>query len=115
MSTPSLRTIRSITTIPPRQRRCWRNPRTLKMRTNKPAGFRRLLLREHAPALETREAMPRPTTFDAATRSIEAVIASTTPVRRTDTRGSFWEVLDPAGLDLDVTRGASVLDSHVRG
>jgi phage head maturation protease len=79
------------------------------MRTNN------LLLRDHAPVLETRDAMPRPTTFDASALTIEAVIASTTPVRRADSKGAFWEVLDPAGLDLAVTRGSSILDSHVRG
>jgi hypothetical protein len=74
-----------------------------------------LFLREAALVLEHRDAMPRPTTFNDADLTIEAVIASTTPVKRMDAKGSFWEVLDPAGLDLDVTRGSSILDSHVRG
>jgi hypothetical protein len=75
----------------------------------------RLLLRDSAIVLERRDAMPRPTTFDEGARTIEAVIASTTPVKRADSKGQFWEILDPAGLDLEVTRGSSILDSHVRG
>jgi phage head maturation protease len=71
-----------------------------------------LLLRENTIDLAHRDAIPRPRTFDAEALTIEAVIASTTPVRRRDTRGDFMEVLDPAGLDLGVTRGASVLNSH---
>ncbi|MCC8936873.1 HK97 family phage prohead protease [Bradyrhizobium sp. Arg68] len=74
-----------------------------------------LLLRESAIDLTRRDATPRPRTFDAEAMTIEAVIASTTPVRRRDARGDFMEVLDPAGLDLGVTRGASVLDSHQQG
>ncbi|MCA1453977.1 Mu-like prophage major head subunit gpT family protein [Bradyrhizobium sp. BRP22] len=71
-----------------------------------------LLLRESAIQLEHRDAIPRPRTFDETNLTIDAVIASTTPVRRRDQRGEFLEVLDPTGLDLAVTRGASVLDSH---
>jgi phage head maturation protease len=72
----------------------------------------RLLLREHATELATRDAIPRPASFNAEARTVEAVIASMTPVRRHDQRGSFLEILDPAGLDLAASRGASVLDSH---
>jgi hypothetical protein len=75
----------------------------------------KLILRDSAIVLEHRDAMPRPTTFDDKALTIEAVIASTTPVKRADAKGAFWEVLDPAGLDLEVTRGSSILDSHVRG
>lgn len=71
-----------------------------------------LLLRHSAIDLERRDAIPRPRTFDPEALTIEAVIASTTPVRRRDARGGFLEILDPSGLDLGVTRGASVLDSH---
>lgn len=74
-----------------------------------------LLLRESAVHLDRRDAIPRPRTFDAEAMTIEAVIASTTPVRRRDARGDFMEILDPSGLDLGVTRGASVLDSHMQG
>jgi hypothetical protein len=74
-----------------------------------------LLLRESAIDLNRRDAIPRPTSFDPEALTIEAVIASTTPVRRRDARGDFMEILDPSGLDLGVTRGASVLDSHMQG
>lgn len=74
-----------------------------------------LLIRESAVTLEHRDAMPRPNTFDAEALTIEAVIASTAPVRRHDQRGEYLEILDPTGLDLDTTRGASVLDSHAQG
>lgn len=74
-----------------------------------------LLTRDNHTALELRDAAMRPRTFDADNLTIEAVIASTTPVKRRDARGEYLEVLDPAGLDLSVTRGASVLDSHQQG
>jgi hypothetical protein len=75
----------------------------------------KMFFRDSAIVLERRDAMPRPTTFNADDLTIEATIASTTPVRRADSKGAFWEILDPAGLDLEVTRGSSILDSHVRG
>lgn len=71
-----------------------------------------LLTRNAAVPLERRDAKPKPQTFDAEARTIEATIASTTPVRRRDARGEFLEILDPAGLDLDSARGVSVLNSH---
>lgn len=74
--------------------------------------MRHILLRESAIPLERRDAMPRPRSFDPNALTIEAVIASNTPVRRRDARGEFLEILDPAGLDLATTRGASVLNSH---
>jgi phage head maturation protease len=123
--------------IPPPLRRFWRNPSKFKMRINRKTVpfldslenrqfenpsvseefffLTLLLLREHATALDTREALARPRSFDPEALTIEAVIASTTPVQRTDSKGQFWEVLDPAGLDLDVTRGSSILDSHRSG
>ena len=73
-----------------------------------------LLTRDNPAALVTRDATPRPTTFNAAERTIEAVIASANPVPRQDARGGFHEILDPAGLDVAGSRGASVLDSHNR-
>lgn len=71
-----------------------------------------LLKRELGSLLETRDAAPRPTTFDPRALTIEAVIASSAPVKRADARGAFVEILDPAGLDIGASRGASVLDSH---
>lgn len=74
-----------------------------------------LLFRDNPTPLEHRDALPRPNTFDAEALTIEAVIASDTPVKRRDQRGEYLEILDPAGLDLASTRGASVLDSHAQG
>jgi hypothetical protein len=74
--------------------------------------FNTLLLRQFDVALELRDAIPRPSSFNAETMSIEAVIASANPVPRQDARGPFHEILDPAGLDIAASRGASVLDSH---
>lgn len=71
-----------------------------------------LLTRNSAVPLERRDAKAKPQTFDADARTIEATIASTTPVRRRDARGEFLEILDPAGLDLESARGVSVLNSH---
>jgi phage head maturation protease len=59
-----------------------------------------------------REALSRPQSFNSERGTVEAVIASSTPVQRQDGRGSFNEVLDPGGLDVAASRGASVLDSH---
>jgi hypothetical protein len=73
---------------------------------------RQILLRESHVELQHRDAAARPRSFDPEAGTIEAVIASTTPVARRDARGSFREVLDPAGLDLASVRGVSVLDSH---
>ena len=73
-----------------------------------------LLTRERVHALETRDAIPRPRTFNPDARTVEAVIASANPVPRQDARGPFHEILDPAGLDIAGSRGASVLDSHDR-
>ena len=73
-----------------------------------------LLRRELSALLQTRDALPRPSTFDPQSRTVEAVIASASPVQRADGRGTYLEVLDPAGLDLAASRGASVLDSHMQ-
>ncbi|MGY4297138.1 hypothetical protein ACVWXN_005233 [Bradyrhizobium sp. i1.4.4] len=77
--------------------------------------MRHILLRESAIPLEHRDAVPRPRSFDPDALTIEAVIASNTPVRRRDARGEFLEILDPAGLDIATTRGASVLSNHNSG
>lgn len=72
-----------------------------------------LQFRENTVALATRDAAVRPATFDATARTVEAVIATDSPVRRTDASGNeFLEVLSIAGADLTTLRGASVLDSH---
>ena len=70
------------------------------------------LLRELCAPLETREAAMRPATFDGGANTVEAIIATDAAVPRRDARGSFLEILDVAGADLEALRGASVLDSH---
>ncbi|MBT9385628.1 HK97 family phage prohead protease [Pseudooceanicola sp. CBS1P-1] len=52
------------------------------------------------------------TTFDPKMRTVEAVIATTTPVMRRDERGVFAEVLDMATLDLSNAASLRLLDSH---
>src|SRR5580704_15496096 len=69
------------------------------------------LLRE-AVDLSRRDAIARPTTFDAKTRTIDAVIATNAPVQRRDVQGPYLEILDVSGADLAALRGASVLNSH---
>ena len=48
--------------------------------------------------------------YDAATRTFEAVIATMTPVLRSDAQGPFNEILDPATLG--ASAGMPLLDSH---
>ncbi|MCX7567132.1 Mu-like prophage major head subunit gpT family protein [Sulfitobacter sp. F26169L] len=48
--------------------------------------------------------------YDAATRTFEAVIATMTPVVRSDAQGPFNEILDPATLG--ASAGMPLLDSH---
>jgi len=50
--------------------------------------------------------------FDPEARTVEAVIATTTPVTRRDARGTFAEVLDFSTLDLTNAANLRVLDSH---
>ncbi|MEZ5752895.1 MAG: HK97 family phage prohead protease [Paracoccaceae bacterium] len=59
----------------------------------------------------TRAAQTRPNSFDPATRTVSAVIASPTPVPRRDSRGPFLEVLTADTLDLSAA-DLPVLDSH---
>jgi hypothetical protein len=78
------------------------------MRTN-------LLTRDNAIALDRRDAIVRPTSWNGTARTIDAVIATSSPVQRQDHQGPFMEILDVAGADLEALRGASVLDSHSQG
>lgn len=64
------------------------------------------------PTLVVREATPKPNSWNAEERTIEAVIASNRPVPRKDAKGDYFEVLDPHGADLSGIVGASVLDGH---
>lgn len=61
---------------------------------------------------KTRAAQTRPNSFDPATRTVSAVIASPTPVPRRDARGPFLEVLTADTLDLSAAEGLPILDSH---
>jgi hypothetical protein len=62
-----------------------------------------------------RDAAARPSTWDPDSNTVDAVIASTTPVARRDGKGAFNEVLDVNGADLSRLIGASVLDGHQAG
>lgn len=63
----------------------------------------------------TRRASFTPDTFNADAMTVEAVISTFAPVARRDTRGSYTERLDPAGLDLSGLVGSPVLDGHRQG
>ena len=74
----------------------------------------RLIVRE-ATALERRDAAARPSTWNSEARTITAVVATGTPVRRVDARGQEYdEVLRIAddAVDLDAFAGAHVLNGH---
>lgn len=68
----------------------------------------KLLTRDNPVALETRRATLRPGTYNAETRTIEAVIATGNPVQR----NGYAEILDAAGADISVLAGAHVLNNH---
>lgn len=70
-----------------------------------------LLTRDHGTPLETRDAAIRPNTFRAADNTIEAIIATGSPIQR----GNVWEILPPQNAQLDALRGAHVLDGHRQG
>ena len=53
--------------------------------------------------------------FNPETREFEAVAATSTPVRRRDAKGEFWEVLDMGTLDRTRLDDARVLDNHRNG
>ena len=63
----------------------------------------------------TRRAAFSPDTFNAEAMTVEAVISTFAPVTRKDTRGTYAERLDPAGLDLSGLVGSPVLDGHRQG
>ncbi|MEP3441212.1 MAG: prohead protease/major capsid protein fusion protein [Sulfitobacter sp.] len=60
----------------------------------------------------TRSASTRPNSYDPATRTVSAIIATDSPVQRRDARGSFSEILTAGTLDLSAVDGLAVLDSH---
>lgn len=59
-----------------------------------------------------RTATTRPNSFDPETRTVSAVVATSTPVQRRDGRGWFLEILTADTLDLSAAEGLPVLDSH---
>ncbi|GGL52163.1 DUF2213 domain-containing protein [Wenxinia marina] len=63
----------------------------------------------------TRAAQPRTSTFNAELRTVEAVIATASPVIRRDARGEYAEVFDVSAFDLSSAVGLPVLDSHRTG
>jgi hypothetical protein len=65
--------------------------------------------------LVLRDATARPSSWNAETNTVDAVIASNAPVARRDAKGPFNEVLDVNGADLSRLIGASVLDGHQAG
>lgn len=62
-----------------------------------------------------RDVSARPNSFDPETRTVSAVVATPTPVKRRDARGAFLEVLTPDTLDLSASKDIPVLDSHRNG
>lgn len=67
------------------------------------------------PQILTRRAAFSPDTFNADAMTVEAVISTFAPVTRRDSRGTYSERLDPAGLDLSGLVGSPVLDGHRQG
>ncbi|WKW52024.1 prohead protease/major capsid protein fusion protein [Rhodomicrobium lacus] len=59
-----------------------------------------------------RRAPVTPSTWDAETRTIEAVISTGAPVKRSDSRGPYIERLNLAGVDPAKLVGLPVLDNH---
>ena len=66
-----------------------------------------LLVRRDGPA--------RPATFDPTDRTVDATIATATPVSRHDARGSYLEILDPNGLAPLPPGGVPAIDNHRTG
>ena len=60
----------------------------------------------------TRAAVFAPSTWNAESQTIEAVISIFADVVRRDGRGAYLERLDPAGLDLSALDGSPLLDGH---
>ena len=63
----------------------------------------------------TRRAAISSDTFNADAMAVEAVISTFAPVTRRDSRGTYAERLDPAGLDLSGLIGSPMLDGHRQG
>lgn len=64
------------------------------------------------PDIITRAASFTPSTFNREARTVEAIIATNTPVRRRDMRGEYDEVIDTSGMIAG--ERVPVLDAHNR-
>ena len=60
----------------------------------------------------TRSASLTASTFNREARTVEAVIATDTPVRRRDMRGEYDEIIDPVGMNAGDR--VPLLDAHRR-
>lgn len=86
--------------------------------TNDPKGCDVIALdstftRNAPAAAASRTAALAPSTWNDGERTVSAVLATETPVRREDGSGPFHEVLSMAGVRLErLNAGAAVLDSH---
>lgn len=63
-------------------------------------------------AMLTRRLPIGPRTYDAESRTFEAVISTGAAVRRSDARGAYVERLDLSGVDPETLVGLTVLDGH---
>ncbi|MCA8932075.1 MAG: Mu-like prophage major head subunit gpT family protein [Rhodospirillaceae bacterium] len=57
----------------------------------------------------------RPSTFDAAARTVRATVATANPVPRRDQRGPFFEILDLDAVNPAALIGLNVIDGHRTG
>ena len=64
------------------------------------------------PQIINRFLQPNPSSFNPQTREVEAVVATSSPVQRRDSRGPYVEIFDPAGLQVNESTNAPVVDSH---
>lgn len=62
--------------------------------------------------VQTRTVTARPNSYNPETRTVDAVIATASPVGRRDAKGPFQEVLRAETLDVSGAVGLPVLDSH---
>ena len=68
-----------------------------------------------AHALEHRDAAARPSSWNGESRTITAIVATGTPVRRVDARGQAYDevlAVTAEAIDLDAFAGAHVLNGH---
>lgn len=63
----------------------------------------------------TRSASARPSTWNAETRTVEAIVSTGAGVMRRDSRGPFVEALDLSSIDPSTLVDVPVLDGHMTG